>query len=59
MKKPWFHKSKRNKKFVGIYARRKGERIFELVPLGQKHGSKHGRKTFESYQAAKKLGWSR
>lgn len=49
----WFH-TKRfiGKPFTGTYERdRKGERVFILT-------YKKTRKTFESFQAAKKLGWS-
>lgn len=55
-KKLWYH-PKFKKPYEGIYARRKGERIFELVPMGAPHGSKKGRKTMESFQNAKALGW--
>lgn len=58
-KTQWSNKKNPKRKFEGIYARRKGERIFELVPVGQKHGSKKGRKTFESWQLAKKAGFKR
>lgn len=55
-KKPW----RRGKKiYEGIYAKRKGERVFELVPLGQPHGNKHGRYPFNSWQLAVKGGFKR
>lgn len=53
MKKYWTHKTKfKNKKFFGFYTRTDGERIFNLKQVGGDRVV-----TFESFQAARLLGW--
>lgn len=54
MKKVWKNKKYKKKHFVGYYQWFNGERVFELVHWSN---GKMIRKTFESWQAAKALGW--
>lgn len=53
--KVWHHKKYGKKNFYGRYVRLKGERVFELVNV--MNGIEKV-VTFESWQAAKALGWT-
>jgi hypothetical protein len=48
----WKHKKYGKAEYDGQYKWTRGERVFELFCAPKKH-----RVTFESYQAAKDLGW--
>ncbi len=51
----WMHPKYPNREYVGTYQQHRGERVF-VLSAKLKNGKFHN-VTFESYQAAKELGW--
>lgn len=54
----WVHEKYQKKQFKGSYSWLKGERVFELTYI-KENGELGKRVTFESWQAAKSLGWKK